>query len=248
MGIKALILAAGRGSRLQELTKEKPKCLQIIAGRTLLEWQIESLRRGGVHEISIVTGYRSEMLESFGIKTIYNSEWSTSNMVKSLLCAQKEFDCSLIVSYSDIIYGPGVVSTLLSCNDDIVVTYDVEWEKLWRMRFDHPLDDAETFTIATDGRIQEIGKRAKSISNIQGQYIGLMRFTPKALSWVSDFTKKQEELILNTLDMTSLLQHLIHQDYPVYGMPIHGGWCEVDTPKDLMLANELYAQGRLAIA
>ncbi|MFZ9450262.1 MAG: NTP transferase domain-containing protein, partial [Alphaproteobacteria bacterium] len=64
--MRAIILAAGRGSRMRQLTDERPKCLVPLRGRPLLEWQLEALRGAGIREIGIVTGYRREMLASRG--------------------------------------------------------------------------------------------------------------------------------------------------------------------------------------
>ena len=60
--MKGLILAAGRGSRLHELTELRPKCLLQINGRPLIEWQLSALRKSGVSPIGIVTGYKSDYL------------------------------------------------------------------------------------------------------------------------------------------------------------------------------------------
>ena len=60
--MKAIILAAGRGSRMKHLTDEKPKCLAKLGGKLLIEWQLEALSAAGINEIAIVTGYKKELL------------------------------------------------------------------------------------------------------------------------------------------------------------------------------------------
>lgn len=59
----AILLSAGQGSRLLPLTAERPKCLIDFSGRSLIEWQIEMLARGGVKRIDVVTGFMTDMLE-----------------------------------------------------------------------------------------------------------------------------------------------------------------------------------------
>ena len=243
--MKAVILAAGRGSRLKGFTEDKPKCLNMIGERTMLECQMSALNKAGVKEIVIVTGYKSEMLAGFGCRTVTNDVWDKTNMVVSLLCASGEFDQPVIVSYSDIIYGVGVVEELVKQDKDAVVVYDQAWESLWRRRFNDPLQDAESFIIDDETRIKDIGRKVDSIDQIQGQYTGLMKFSPLAFQWIKDFTKQQPESVLNKMDMTTLLRFLIEQGKPVYGMAINAGWCEIDTAADLTLANELYKQGEL---
>ena len=70
MNNRALILAAGRGSRMGKETALKPKCFTILHGKRLLDWQIESLKASGIDEISIVTGYKTEMFEGNLIKYV----------------------------------------------------------------------------------------------------------------------------------------------------------------------------------
>jgi choline kinase len=242
--MKAIILAAGRGSRLKGFTDSRPKCLNTVGGQTILQRQILALQAGGVDEIVIVTGYRADMLEQSGLKTIYNAEWETTNMVRSLLCAKSEFDKHLIVSYSDIIYSSEVVRRLSSQGRDAVIVYDKNWKDLWKLRFRNPLEDAESFRIDKKGRLMEIGLPVKDIDEIQGQYTGLMRYTPRTFSWIVEFLNKQS-CDIDKIDMTTLLFNLVCEGYPIYGMPIYGGWCEIDTVTDLELANRLYDDGCL---
>ena len=60
----AILLSAGQGSRLLPLTAERPKCLIDFSGKTLIEWQIEMLARGGVKRIDVVTGFMTDMVEA----------------------------------------------------------------------------------------------------------------------------------------------------------------------------------------
>ena len=90
--MKALILAAGRGSRLGNLTNEIPKCLVKLHGKHLIEWQINSLFSGGITEIGIVTGYKSNLLERFNLVEFKNILWQQTNMIYSLVCADSWLD------------------------------------------------------------------------------------------------------------------------------------------------------------
>ena len=79
-----------------------------------------------------------------------------------------------ITSYSDIVYSVDTITKLINFSD-IVITYDPNW--LWQMRFNNPLSDAENFRLDGD-RLIEIGLKASSIEEIEGQYMGLLKFTP----------------------------------------------------------------------
>ena len=64
---KAIILSAGKGSRLYPYTEDRPKCLLELSGRTLLEWQLDSLYASGVQEMTVVTGFHHDMVAAVEI-------------------------------------------------------------------------------------------------------------------------------------------------------------------------------------
>lgn len=242
--MKAIILAAGRGSRLGHLTDKKPKCLNILGHKTLLEWQISALKNGGIEEIIIMSGYRSDMLEKFGCRTIINPDWSSSNMVTSLLCASELFGEEIIVSYSDIVYSSDIIERLIAESNDAVISYDRSWLDLWSKRFDDPLSDAESFIIDEQGKILDIGRKVKDVSLIQGQYMGLLKLTPTAFQWINSVVNQTEDQGL-TLDMTTLLSRMIDNGNNIFGMPCSGGWCEIDDESDLQVAEKLLSEGKI---
>ena len=245
--MQAIILAAGRGSRLGDHTELIPKCLNRVGGRALLEWQLSALRFGGADRITIVGGYRAEQLERPGVSLVRNEAWETTNMLSSLLCAREAFDRPAIVSYSDILYGSSIVSELCRRTEHIAVVYDRQWLPLWESRFGDPLDDAESFQIDDDRRITEIGRRVASADEVHGQYVGLMRFSPEAFVWIEERARRAEPPV-EGLDMTTLLRGLIEDGRPVHGVPIDGGWCEIDTPGDLELAERMMREGKLVLS
>src|SRR5262249_61394707 len=87
--MRAIILAAGRGSRLGPLGDGRPKCLVELSGKPLVERQVAALRGGGVSEIGIVRGYRLQMIQLPGGVYFENPRWSETNMVSSLCAAAR---------------------------------------------------------------------------------------------------------------------------------------------------------------
>lgn len=239
--MRALILAAGRGSRMRHLTDDRPKCLVELHGRTLLDRQLAALREGGVREIGIVTGYRREMLAGRGLAEFHNPRWEQTNMVSSLACAQEWLhDGPCLVSYSDIYYAASAVRSLLDCAAPLAITYDPAWEALWRRRFGDPLRDAETFRLAPDGTLVEIGQRPRTVAEVQGQYMGLLRFTPQGWDEAARIREAMAPEACDRLDMTGLLGRIIAAGrLPVAAVPYAGEWGEVDSGEDL----RLYADG-----
>ncbi len=240
--MKAIILAAGRGSRLKGFSEDKPKCLNLVGDSTILSFQLRAFSACGIERVVIVTGYKSDMLKGFGTLRINNARWEQTNMVASLLCAEPEFKDGSLVSYADIIYGQGTVSELMKQDKDIVLSYDPNWLELWQERFPDPLTDAESFVIDNEGRISDIGRKVESIDEIQGQYMGLLYFSAKGFSWIKDIVAEFTGEEVDRMDMTTLLSLLIKKGYPVYGVPIKESWCEIDNIGDLNLANRLYGE------
>ena len=232
--MKGLILAAGRGSRMLALTGDRPKCFVELNGRILLDWQLGNLREAGVKDIAIATGYRNDAFTRTDVSYIHNPRWSETNMVATLACAKDWLlSDTCVVSYSDIVFKPAIVTKLMAATGDIAMTYDTDWLTQWSQRFDDPLSDAETFKLDSSGNIREIGKKPGSLADIEGQYMGLLRFTP------AGWKKIEQHLVgknVDRLDMTSLLNGLLQDGIPVQGVPVSGGWFEVDSQRDLEVA------------
>src|SRR6516165_8683375 len=108
--MRAVILAAGRGSRMGPFGEDRPKCLVELAGQSLIERQVAALRRGGVEEIGVVRGYRAEMIDFPGLTYFSNTRWAETNMVVSLASAATWLRSGpVIVSYADIFYRSDLV-------------------------------------------------------------------------------------------------------------------------------------------
>lgn len=237
--MRAILLAAGRGSRMGGLTGEQPKCLVRIAGRTLLDWQLAALRDAGIHDIAIVRGYLADHLQPAGCKFFENPQWAETNMVATLARAGEwleQHDC--LVSYSDIVYHPDILTQLAANPGDLVISHDRHWLPLWRDRFEDPLEDAETLRLDAAGRLAAIGSRAEHLEEIEGQYMGLLKITPNGWDSIRGLLEGLPEADRNRLDMTALLQRLLREGAEIHAIPIHGRWCEVDSGSDL----EVYEQ------
>lgn len=237
--IKAIILAAGEGTRLRPYTLERPKCLVEVDNKSLLDRQLKVLSSVNIAPIVIIGGYKAEMLHRDGIKMYINSRYAETNMVWTLFCAEDELEGDVIISYGDIVYSQEILQSLLASSADIAVTIDLEWESYWRARNEEPLDDAETLKMYPDGRIFEIGNKPKSLEEIEGQYMGLIKLTQKGVNGLKNVFQRAKDsgsLLGKPVEnayMTDLLQALINANYPVQSVPVKAGWVEVDTVSDL---------------
>ncbi|WP_298016975.1 phosphocholine cytidylyltransferase family protein [uncultured Castellaniella sp.] len=233
--MKAIILAAGRGSRMRRMTDERPKCLVELQGRALLDRQLDALRTAGVEDIGIVTGYRREMLADRGSREFHNPRWAQTNMVASLACAEDWLSqAPCIISYSDIFYGSEAVSSLMASPADLAITYDPDWLDIWQRRFTDPLSDAETFRLHPDGTLMEIGSKPDSVQAVQGQYMGLLRISPAGWAEISRIRKDLPAAERDRMHMTGTLQAIIQAGrMPIEAVPYRGTWGEVDSETDL---------------
>ena len=228
---RALILAAGRGSRMGNSTDNSHKCLTILDGRTLLDWQLNSLRAAGLEDITVVRGYKSEMLVG-DFSVVNNDRWAETNMVASLFCAPP-FDGETIISYSDIVYKPQHVDALIKVNADMAITADKDWFSLWEERFENPEDDAETFV--SDGTVlKEIGGKTQNVNEIQAQYMGLLKLSSSAWEKAFQIFKNYPPKKQDKTDMTSLLADILKNNIKISVVFVKGGWCEVDNYNDVV--------------
>ena len=229
---KVILLVAGEGKRLRPYTLDRPKCMVEIDGISLIDRQLSVLKAEGLNDIVMIGGYKADLLKREGIKLKINPRYYETNMVWTLFSAEEELEGDIIISYGDIVYSREVINTLLKSSADIAVVIDKQWERYWCSRSDNPLSDAETLKLDSDGRILEIGNKPKTIGEIDGQYIGMIKLSP---SGVAKFKKVFHN---NSVDfykkyMTDFLQALISEGYPVFSVLIYGDWIEVDTVSDL---------------
>lgn len=252
--MRILILSAGQGARLRPYTDEKPKCLVPLLGRPLLEHQLEVIKKCGVDDVYLVTGYAQGALSGYGRGQFHNPDYATTNMVASLFAAEALFDGAddIIIAYSDIVYESRVLRALIESPTGVVTVIDRKWRDLWRARMDDPLTDAETLKITSDGRLIEIGKKPSSFEEIEGQYIGMTKVSREAQSEFCKFYHSLDKSAIYdgrpyaNMYMTSLLQMLIDAGYPIMTASIECGWLEVDTPQDLHAYERMYRAGDLA--
>jgi choline kinase len=251
---RALILAAGQGTRLRPHTDLRPKCLVALLGKPLLEWQEMALTRAGIRDLTIVGGYRAELIEVFGYRVIRNPNFERSNMVSSLFCAREIMQSGqdLLVAYGDIVYEPRLIIELLRSAAPVAVMVDSGWREYWQLRFQNPLSDAETLKLSPDNRLLELGQKPQSYEEIEAQYMGLIKIRADQLSSLMRFYDDMDRNAsydgkdFDNMFMTSFIQCLINRDWHVQAVPVKNGWLEVDSVTDLALYASLHAQGKLA--
>ncbi len=244
--MKVIILAAGQGTRLRPLTDNKPKCMVELLGKPLIQHQIETLRRNGIGDIHIATGYLEEKIDFEKTTKHFNPKFASTNMVYTLFCAEQAMhDDDLLISYGDIVFNDEVLQKVIKSDSDISVVVDQDWKKYWSARMENPLEDAETLKLNSEGTIKELGKKPASYDEIEGQYIGLIKIKQSMIPKFKEYYRSlDKDKIYDGKDyenmfMTSFLQMIADNLSPLTPVFIYNGWMEVDAPSDLDFYNFL---------
>ena len=208
--------------------------------RRLIDYQIDILNTCGITNILAVGGYLSEKLLTVFSHVKRNQQFDNTNMVYTLMCAKNELLDGAIVAYGDIVYSRNILDKLISTDDDICVVVDDNWLSYWQKRNSNVLEDAESLKINEDGYLEEIGGTAKSIDEIQSQYIGLIKVSQQgAEKLVNLYHTSQRTGYINNKPykqayLTDLLQDAINANIKVRAVRCNEPWIEVDTVMDLI--------------
>lgn len=247
--MKAIILAAGQGTRLKKYTEGLPKGMLEVDGKTIIKRQIDLYRECSIDKIIIVRGYSSNKINYPKIKYYNNFDFENTNMVESLMCAKSEFDDDCIVSYSDILFEKSMLQDMMKSNFDFSVAVDNEWKSYWIARYGKIDFDTESLKLSGNNII-ELGKENPELKNIDARYIGLLKFSKNGLKIIVDLLNsaykefenkpwQQSGKTIRKAYMTDLLNALIESKYEVKAIPFNNGWIEFDTNQDYEIITDL---------
>lgn len=245
--IKAIIIAAGPGSRLKPLTDNKPKCMLEINGKTLIKRQIETFRKCGIDDIIVVKGYKKNLIDYPGVKYYINRNYRNNNILESLMYAEKEMTSEFIVSYSDIWYDEDIIKKLINSKGDISIIVDTDWISHYKERYQHPIEEAEKVAVENN-RVVKISKIINP-NEAYGEFIGLAKFSKKGAEILKggyaavkkEFQNKafQTAASVEKAYLTDMIQELIDRGYEVINVDIKDKWVEIDTIEDYERAQKL---------
>jgi len=255
--MKAIILAAGQGTRLKKYTQNLPKGMLEFMGKTIIERQIELYRRCGIEDITVVRGFMGEKITYTGVKYYTNEDFANTNMVESLLVARAEFTDDIILSYSDILFSEGMLHTMIETEGDFLVAVDRDWKEYWKARYGREDFDTESLIIDEHDCIVSLGREDSPMEDIDARYVGLLKFSHRGLSVIEQTMEKAHTLDVNEpwqqsgkpvckAYMTDLLQALIEKKEVVQAVSFHHGWIEIDTNEDYETACQWAQDGTLA--
>jgi L-glutamine-phosphate cytidylyltransferase len=243
---KALIIAAGLGSRLKNHTENLPKCMLDFGGKTLLQRQLYAYQKNKIKDISLIKGYKKEKINYKGIRYFENTDYKNNNILNSIFYAEKIINGDIIISYSDILFEPSVVSRLQKSNHDISVVVDIDWRGYYVGRKDHPISEAENVIFNSNNEVEKIGKINTGKEEVHGEFIGMIKLSNrgseifkyhynrlKKIYWNKPF---QRAKTFQKAYLTDFIQELVDIGIKVHCVIIESGWKEIDTVEDYQKA------------
>jgi choline kinase len=246
--MRAIIIGAGRGSRLMPTTADTPKCFAEVADKRLLDWTVEAFRQSGIEEIAFIGGYRIEVVQEaypeFSFR--HNADWPNNNILASLMYAEDLMDEPFVCCYSDILFTPAIVQAVMQCEEEIALGVDTGWLTRYVHRTEHPSDDAEKVTVE-NGAVTRVHREIPE-EEAYGEFIGLAKFsTAGAAQLREDYHRRREEFagqpyreakLFEKAYFIHLLQDMIESGRRMAHVDTPGGYIEVDTQQDFEYARE----------
>jgi choline kinase len=177
--MRGVILAAGKGARLNGTLGDKPKCLLHIGGRTLIERHIETFRAVGISDIVLVVGCQAERVRRLcgpNLTYVENSRFAQTNSLYSLWLARPLLLEGFIVMNGDLLFHPQLLSDLITARHDDALL----------MAFDEgPLGDEEMKIKTRRGRVVEISKTLDP-KEADGENLGIVKFGAQGAAMLVD--------------------------------------------------------------
>lgn len=225
--MQAIIMAAGKGSRLGNLTGGKPKSFAEIKGRKLIEYNLKLLQKCGVGEIIIVTGYQCDAFEELTrnmekVHLVYNPFYEMVNVLGFFYMGMEALSEDFIYLHADTLCDPVIMERLFCMEADIVLPVD------------YKSCDGEAMKVRSEkGKLVQITKQMP-LAEAEGEFIGIAAFRKEVLP---ELKKKTRQLLKEkeyTAYFESAIQRLIEEgNYEIKAVPTEGAfWAEIDFLED----------------
>ena len=236
--MKAIILSAGQGSRLGHLTDDRPKCLIEFGGRSLLDWQLDTLAANGVEDVVVVTGFRDDQIAAVlarrsggpTVRTVFNPFFKVADNLGSLYMVRAELTGDCLVWNGDTLVSKALMARVVT-NETPGICVTIDRKPAY--------DDDDMKVIADDhGRLRAIGKRISE--GVNAESIGLLAFRGGGAERFAEAIDRAMRTAEGTTIWYLRVIHHLAQDGAVWTLDIKGEeWGEVDFPEDVAPAEAL---------
>ncbi|MBF0194388.1 MAG: phosphoenolpyruvate mutase [Magnetococcales bacterium] len=238
--ISAYILAATKGDNFGSLTDNKPKCMLEAFGKSILENQIETMNECKIRQISVVVGYKKEVIDLPNITKIDNDQHDTSGILYSYYLASKHFQGPCIMSFGDILFKQHILRTLLEAEGDIVLVIDTSW---WQGRkAERKIDSvicttppSDSFESRSHTPILQVDSSIAH-NDAHGEWVGMMKFSSLGAEIFRkelEIMRSEDEEAFLICDINSFMNRLIKKGLPVTARYVHGHWLNINSLEDI---------------
>jgi len=229
--MRAVILAAGESRRLGDLTRDIPKCVLEVGGKTLLDHQVAALRAVGIDGITVVTGHADEVLREPGgpaLDYLLNADYATTNSIYSLWLAREKTAGGFVLMNGDVLFDPRLLERLVSDPREDVLTYDptsVLEEEEMKLRLDGDL-------------VVEMSKELPGESS-DGENVGVLKFGAEGTEAL--FGELEAIIAEGTVKTWAPFAFdRLCRKRPLHALSTDGlPWIEIDFPEDLERARSV---------
>lgn len=236
---KAVILAAGTGSRLRPLTEEIPKCLVKINSHTILERQIENLKKCGIQNITIIGGHQAKKIKDWckenklKCAVIEDKNYPEHNNLFSLWLARKNMEGGFVCLNSDVVFESSILETLLRQRRDICLVVDKK-----------ECTEEDMKVKVRNDLLTAINKRIPK-EEVYGEFIGVSMFSGEGARQLDSILSNLSENVRKKAYVAAAIQKLVDSNYPVHIYEIQNKfWADIDFVEDLNEVRDYFISKR----
>nr|WP_235837991.1 phosphoenolpyruvate mutase [Chitinasiproducens palmae] len=244
----AVVLAAARGRGLEALTETRPKVMLPVAGKPLLRWLVDGFKAQGLHDITVVGGYRADAIDTTGVKLAVNERAEQTGELASLACAVEALEGDAVIAYGDLLYRSYILRDLLDSEAEVTVVIDSSDPaqcnpSVRDFAYCSAPDDRDLFGQAV--RLLDIDSQAtRDDRSAEGRWIGLMAVRDEGVGRLNAaLAALRERPDFDRLDMPDLINALVTDGVTVAVQYVHGHWRGVNDLDELRLAGD-FAHGQ----
>jgi len=233
--VRAIVLAAGVGWRLQPHTEGTPKCLLELGGKTLLRRYLETFVALGIPEAVVVVGYLKAQVAAEAargpagvrVRIVENDRYMRGNIL-SLWHARHEFDDDVIIMDGDVLYPRELLARLLEAPDGNVIAVDEQLQDTGE----------EQKVVCEDGWVVEVTKKIGRDPRVRGEAVGMLRLTAEAAEILRDILEEFIDTGKDSVEYEDTFRELAGE-VPI-GLAEVGDlpWTEIDFHEDLIRARD----------
>jgi len=232
---KAVLLAAGRGTRMRELTADLPKPMIEVRGKPVLQHIVEGLRDAGVRQLLVIVGYRADAVQNFfGDGSRYNIEIQyTTQAVQDgtgrVVDLARNFagDSPFVLSYGDILVDPANYKRLLNLPQDV--------EAIVSVTRGEDVSKGGAAFLNEEMELVDLREKSKPGEPTSPWYnAGIYTFRPS----IFEFTAKLKPSPRGEYELTDAIRALAHSGKKVKALELTGGWADVRDPEILARLNQ----------